>query len=128
MLLLQPAPSIWLPPLPPPPNLTGNGVWLWTQLYFYCIVKFCEIKVLYGIKFCSIGDSCHVMLIYNLYRNVAAVVGVLWLAWLSIQAIKALLGDFHAFVLAPLGILRPNLKKYGSWAGKSCNIYASKLL
>jgi hypothetical protein len=48
---------------------------------------------------------------------VVAVVGVLWLSWLTLRALKALAGDFCAFFLAPLGISRINLKKYGSWAG-----------
>ena len=51
------------------------------------------------------------------HRNVAAVVGVLWLSWLTLKFLKALAGDFCAFFLAPLGISRINLKKYGSWAG-----------
>jgi 17beta-estradiol 17-dehydrogenase / very-long-chain 3-oxoacyl-CoA reductase len=50
-------------------------------------------------------------------RNVVSVVGVLWLSWLTLRALKALAGDFCAFFLAPLGISRINLKKYGSWAG-----------
>ena len=50
-------------------------------------------------------------------RDVAAVVGVLWLSWLTLRALKALTGDCCAFFLAPLGISRINLKEYGSWAG-----------
>ena len=46
-----------------------------------------------------------------------AVVGVLWLSWWLLKALKALAGDFCAFFLAPWGISRINLKKYGSWAG-----------
>jgi 17beta-estradiol 17-dehydrogenase / very-long-chain 3-oxoacyl-CoA reductase len=48
---------------------------------------------------------------------VVGVVGVLWLSWLTLRVLKALAGDFYAFLLAPLGISRINLKKYGSWAG-----------
>jgi 17beta-estradiol 17-dehydrogenase / very-long-chain 3-oxoacyl-CoA reductase len=48
---------------------------------------------------------------------VVAVVGILWLSWLTLRALKALAGDFCAFFLAPLGISRINLKKYRSWAG-----------
>ena len=51
------------------------------------------------------------------HKNVVAVVGVFWLSWLTLKALKALAGDFCAFFLAPLGISRINLKKYGSWAG-----------
>jgi 17beta-estradiol 17-dehydrogenase / very-long-chain 3-oxoacyl-CoA reductase len=49
---------------------------------------------------------------------IAAVVGVMWLSWLTLRVLKALAGDFCAFLLAPLGISRINLKKYGSWAGR----------
>ena len=57
--------------------------------------------------------------VYN-HRNYAtatAVIGVLWLSWLTLKILKAFAGDFCAFFLAPLGISRMNLKKYGSWAG-----------
>ena len=46
-----------------------------------------------------------------------AVVGVLWLSWWLLKALKALAGDFCAFFLAPWGTSRINIKKYGSWAG-----------
>jgi 17beta-estradiol 17-dehydrogenase / very-long-chain 3-oxoacyl-CoA reductase len=44
------------------------------------------------------------------------------LSWLTVRALKALAGDFCAFFLAPLGILRIILKKYGSWAGSHIKI------
>ena len=46
-------------------------------------------------------------------------VGILWLSWLSLKILKFFVEEFHAFVLAPWGILRTNLKKYGEWAGES---------
>ena len=45
-------------------------------------------------------------------------VGVLWLSWLSFKIVRYFVEQFHAFVLAPWGILRTNLKKYGEWAGE----------
>ena len=53
----------------------------------------------------------------HIFRDIASVVGVLWLSWLTLRVLKALAGDFCAFFLAPLGISRIILKKYGSWAG-----------
>ena len=53
----------------------------------------------------------------HVFRDIASVVGVLWLSWLTLTVLKALAGDFCAFFLVPLGISGINLKKYGSWAG-----------
>ena len=54
------------------------------------------------------------------------VVGVFWLSWLTLKVLKAFIGDFCAFFLAPLGISRINLKKYGSWAGGAmCSYYSN---
>ena len=55
---------------------------------------------------------------YILTRNAAAVVGIVWLSWVSLKILKFFVEGFHAFVLAPWGILRTNLKKYGQWAGE----------
>ena len=52
-----------------------------------------------------------------LHRNIVAVVGTLWLVWLLLKAVKAVAGDLCAYFLAPWGISRINLKKYGKWAG-----------
>jgi hypothetical protein len=46
------------------------------------------------------------------------VVGVLWLSWTTLKILKYFVEEFHAFVLAPWGIFRTNLKKYGEWAGE----------
>ena len=56
------------------------------------------------------------------------VIGVLSLSWLILRALKALAGDFCAFILAPLGISRVNLKKYGSWAGRAMCSYTVILM
>jgi hypothetical protein len=53
----------------------------------------------------------------SLYRNIAAVVGVCWFACLVWRQLKAVAGWFRAYFLAPWGIARINLKKYGPWAG-----------
>ena len=55
----------------------------------------------------------------KLYRNAAAVVGDLWLSWITLKVVKYFVEEFHAFVLAPWGIFRTNLKKYGQWAGET---------
>ena len=56
-------------------------------------------------------------LINNLLRNVAAVVGVCWFVCLVWRQLKVLGGWFRAYLLAPWGIARINLKEYGPWAG-----------
>ena len=43
--------------------------------------------------------------------------GVVWLVWLLLKIVKFLVEEFHAFVLAPRGVLRTDLKQYGQWAG-----------
>ena len=50
-------------------------------------------------------------------RNIAAVLGSLYILRLLWCQLWQLLGGFCAFFLAPWGISRINLKKYGPWAG-----------
>ena len=52
------------------------------------------------------------------FRNVAAVVGSLYLLRKVFPILSALWFFSRAYLLAPCGIFRTNLKKYGSWAGK----------
>lgn len=47
------------------------------------------------------------------------VVGVLYLTVLLVKELCALAVAFRAFFLAPRGISRINITKYGSWAGKT---------
>ena len=51
-------------------------------------------------------------------RNVAAVIGVLYVLRVLLNGGWLMLSNFCAYFLAPLGILRTDLKKYGKWAGK----------
>ena len=51
-------------------------------------------------------------------RNIAAVVGTLYLLRKIISLILTLWGIEKAYFLAPWGIFRTNLKKYGPWAGE----------
>ena len=51
------------------------------------------------------------------YRNVAAVIGILYITCLLIHLLCDILSFFRAYILAPMGIGRTNLLKYGSWAG-----------
>ena len=46
-----------------------------------------------------------------------AVVGIVLVLRLLLKHMCQLLGGFCAFFLAPWGISRINLKKYGPWAG-----------
>ena len=50
------------------------------------------------------------------YRNIAAVLGAAYLLYVSINLLSYLASGFNAYILAPCGITRINLKKYGSWA------------
>ena len=51
-------------------------------------------------------------------RNAATVVGILWLSCPALELLKFFMVEFHAFVLAPWGIFRTNLNKYGEWTGE----------
>ena len=54
----------------------------------------------------------------SLFRSVAAMIGMVWLLKVVLGELLALLNTFRAYFLAPLGIFRMNLKKYGSWASE----------
>ena len=55
---------------------------------------------------------------YSFYRNVAAVVGATYLLMIAVKGLRALTSGFRAFFLAPWGVGRTNLKKYGRWASE----------
>ena len=52
------------------------------------------------------------------YRNIAAVVGAAYVLRVFMNHFCSLASGFNAFFLAPWGITRINLKKYGSWASE----------
>ena len=60
-----------------------------------------------------------------LCRNIAAVVGIVLVLRLLLKQVWQLLGGFCAFFLAPWGISRINLKKYGPWAGGQASSHVS---
>ncbi|XP_019858264.1 PREDICTED: very-long-chain 3-oxoacyl-CoA reductase-like [Amphimedon queenslandica] len=53
---------------------------------------------------------------FCLYRNIAAVIGTAYVLRFLLKKLWALSGGFCAYFLAPWGISRINIKKYGSWA------------
>ena len=55
---------------------------------------------------------------YSLYRNVAAVIGAGYLLKIVSGHLWGLVSDFRAYWLAPWGISRVDLKKYGNWASE----------
>ena len=55
---------------------------------------------------------------FSFVRNIAALAGTGFLLKLLIGNLLSLLNTFRAFFLAPWGISRLNLKKYGNWAGE----------
>ena len=59
---------------------------------------------------------------FILCRNVAAVVGTAYLLKIAVKELCSLTSGFRAFFLAPWGVSRTNLKKYGSWAGEPLRI------
>ena len=61
-------------------------------------------------------------------RTVATGVGLLFLLRLAINVVSFLCPFVKAYCLAPWGIFRPNLKKYGSWAGKYEPFFTDKIL
>ena len=58
---------------------------------------------------------------HSLCRNSTAVVGIVLVLRLLLKQLWQLLGGFCAFFLAPWGISRINLKKYGPWAGRQAS-------
>ena len=58
-------------------------------------------------------------------RNVAAIFGAgILLKWM-LKHVWQLSGGFCAFFLAPWGVSRTNLKKYGPWAGGQASSHVS---
>ncbi|KAL5496970.1 hypothetical protein EMCRGX_G013351 [Ephydatia muelleri] len=53
---------------------------------------------------------------YGLLSNLVSIVGAGYLAKVLIGTAWRLASDFHAYFLAPMGIWRIDLKKYGEWA------------
>ena len=58
------------------------------------------------------------MLCISIHRNVAAVIGTLILLRFSLRLLSNLCAWIRAYFLAPWGIGRTNLKKYGPWASE----------
>ena len=50
--------------------------------------------------------------------HAAAVIGFGYLLHSAVNQLSIFTSGFHAYFLAPRGICRTNLKKYGSWGGK----------
>ena len=68
------------------------------------------------------ASTCKRLLFYDFlcfFRAVATGVGVVYLLKTVCSTLCFLCPFIKAYVLAPLGIFRPNLKKYGPWAGKN---------
>ncbi len=57
-----------------------------------------------------------------------AVLGALYALRATMRLLWGLGGGLCAFILAPLGLSRINLKKYGSWAGKSVVVVVRVML
>ena len=53
-------------------------------------------------------------------RNALAVLGAGYLLKTALQEAYILANGMHAYFLAPRGLARLNLRKYGEWAGKYC--------
>ena len=62
---------------------------------------------------------------YSLYRNIAAVVGAGYLLKIVSGHLWGLVSDFRAYWLAPWGISRVNLRKYGNWASELLDLLVS---
>ena len=54
----------------------------------------------------------------SFYRNVAAVIGALWLSRALFAHIRLKFSNFCAFILPKLGIYKVDVTAYGSWASK----------
>ncbi len=62
------------------------------------------------------------------HRNVAAVVGSLVLLRFTLRFLCNACSWLRAYFLAPLGLGRTNLKKYGPWAGEWNNLSSITVL
>ena len=58
---------------------------------------------------------------FSVYRNIVSVLGAAYVLKVFISTFWSLSGGFCAYFLAPWGISRINLRKYGSWASKYCD-------
>ena len=55
---------------------------------------------------------------FSFFRSIATVVGTTYIVNVLLQRLWGLGSVFCAYFLAPYGLSRLNLKKYGSWASK----------
>ena len=55
---------------------------------------------------------------FSFYRNVAAVIGGLWLLRVFFTHVRLKINNFRAFILPKLGIYKVDVTAYGSWASK----------
>ena len=70
---------------------------------------------------CHVWTHGHCACVISLRRTVATVVGLLYLLKLTISVVSFLCPFIKSYILAPCGLFRLDLKKYGSWAGKIFN-------
>ena len=63
------------------------------------------------------------MMYNSILRNVAAVIGTLILLHFSLHLLSNLCTWIRAYFLAPWGIGRTNLKKYGPWASEVLSLW-----
>ena len=60
---------------------------------------------------------------FTVYRNILSVLGAAYVFKKILRTVWSAAGGFRAYFLAPWGISRINLKKYGSWASKSFSLH-----
>ncbi len=58
---------------------------------------------------------------FTVYRNVLAVLGAAYVFKKLFNTVWSAVGGINAYYLAPWGITRINLRKYGSWASEFTN-------
>ncbi len=54
----------------------------------------------------------------TVYRNILCVLGAAFVFKKLFNSVWSAVGDINAYFLAPWGITRINLRKYGSWASE----------
>ena len=60
---------------------------------------------------------------FIVYRNILSVLGAAYVFKKILRTVWSAAEGFRTYFLAPWGISRINLKKYGSWASKSFSLH-----
>lgn len=81
----------------------------WEQAPLPVVTVCCDLPVI-------VLQCCHNGIVTSC-RSITAYVCLIYLSWITLQILTTMVKWFWAFILAPLGMFRTDIKKYGTWAG-----------